>query len=104
MYSPEELLKIIEQNDITALSKVSGIGKKGAGRIILELKGKLDFSEFSDDFVEAGGEVFKDAREALVNLGYKTDDINIVLKKAEKELKDLSVENIIKYALKNIEK
>jgi Holliday junction DNA helicase RuvA len=39
--TPEELASAIAQEDIVAIEKVPGIGRKGAQRLILELKGKL---------------------------------------------------------------
>lgn len=39
--SPDELRAAIAHEDLTALTKVPGIGRKGAGRLVLELKDKL---------------------------------------------------------------
>lgn len=39
--APEELARAIAQEDVAAIEKVPGIGRKGAQRLILELKGKL---------------------------------------------------------------
>jgi Holliday junction DNA helicase RuvA len=39
--TPEDLSRAIAQEDIAAIEKVPGIGRKGAQRLILELKGKL---------------------------------------------------------------
>ena len=39
--TPEDLGRAISQEDIGAIEKVPGIGRKGAQRLILELKGKL---------------------------------------------------------------
>ncbi|CAB4339231.1 unannotated protein [freshwater metagenome] len=39
--SPSQLAKAVAQEDISAIEKVPGIGRKGAQRLILELKGKL---------------------------------------------------------------
>jgi Holliday junction DNA helicase RuvA len=45
--TPEDLGRAISQEDIGAIEKVPGIGRKGAQRMILELKGKLsDLSNF----------------------------------------------------------
>ena len=46
--SPSQLAIAISQEDISAIEKVPGIGRKGAQRLILELKGKLtDFGTSS---------------------------------------------------------
>ena len=39
--TPEDLARAVSSDDISAIEKVPGIGKKGAQRLILELKGKL---------------------------------------------------------------
>ena len=45
--SPEDLARAISQEEISVIEKVPGIGRKGAQRLILELKGKL--SDFSNN-------------------------------------------------------
>ena len=40
--SPEDLASAVAQENIAAIERVPGIGRKGAQRLILELKGKLD--------------------------------------------------------------
>ena len=67
-----EVAAAIDNEDLSFLTKIPGIGKKTAQRVILELKGKL-----AHDEVEAAGEIsgssaFRDdALNVLVNLGYK---------------------------------
>lgn len=41
VHTPDELRRAVAAEDLTALMKVSGVGKKGAQRIILELKDRL---------------------------------------------------------------
>lgn len=56
--SPEELGKAIHDNDVTALTRAPGVGKKGAQKIILELHGSIDFSSLDEapaSRVEEGG-------------------------------------------------
>jgi Holliday junction DNA helicase RuvA len=40
--TPEDLARAIAQEDVSTIEKVPGIGRKGAQRLILELKGKLN--------------------------------------------------------------
>jgi Holliday junction DNA helicase RuvA len=57
-----DIERMIDRGDIAAISSVSGVGKKTAQKIILELKGKL---------VDFGGDAeHDDVLTALVNLGY----------------------------------
>ncbi len=66
-----ELYNIITSQDTAALTRIKGVGKKSAQRIILELKEKLPS-------VEAGGEEgpsqLYEAREALLSLGYTSEE------------------------------
>lgn len=69
---PLELLKAVETNDLSALTKVSGVGKKTGQRLILELKSKFD--DFALEAISptegASGGLIEDLRSALQNLGY----------------------------------
>lgn len=72
-YNREELQGIIENDDVKSLSKVPGIGKKTAQRILLELKGVLPVIQRERDIK------YEDVLSALVNLGYKKIDVKEVL-------------------------
>jgi len=92
------LKQAIVAEDETFFTKVSGIGKKTAQRLILELKNKL----VKTVVLEKGGE-FKetgDAFEALVALGYKSSDVRRILNELPKEMK--SMEAKVKETLKRL--
>jgi Holliday junction DNA helicase RuvA len=78
-----ELRKAIEFEDVAFLSRLPGLGKKTASKIILELKGKLPAPAGSGDI---GGPaapvsgVFDDALSALLNLGYKRAEAEAALR------------------------
>lgn len=93
--TPERLKQAISQEKAGMLTKVSGIGKKTAERIIVELKSK--FKNFSPAHDEPEDE---DLFDALVGLGYKVGDIREVLKKLPAENIDLNQK--IKLALKEL--
>lgn len=82
----------ISQNDPKYLSKVSGIGKKTAEKILLGLKDKLGGVEIEGD----NAVVF----DALVSLGYTERDIREALKKITIKGKDH--QELIKEALKEL--
>lgn len=65
VYDVATLSSLIDDEDVTRLTQVSGVGKKTAQRIILELKGKL--------VATSGGSVAREdpAIQALVQLGYR---------------------------------
>lgn len=73
------LKRAIGANDISHLTKVSGIGKKVAEKIVLELKDKVS-ADTSD--ISLRDEV--DAIEALKSLGYSQKDAREALKQVEK--------------------
>jgi holliday junction DNA helicase RuvA len=73
--SAERLVGAIRGNDLGMLTKVPGIGKKTAERVVLELKDKLDdlvgvSMEGGEVRVVSFGAAGDDALSALVNLGY----------------------------------
>lgn len=101
--TPAELEKAISAEDVKTLEKVKGIGAKTAQRIILELKGKL--ANFSADSITISGKphntTLDDALIALVNLGISKAAAESALKKIQ-GAESLSVEELIKQALRNI--
>jgi len=102
-----ELMKIIIKGDPGPLTKVPGVGKKTAQRIILELKDKLqkmdvNFTYDADVVYNDYEEYFHvDALEALLSLGYSKIEAKEALKDIDK---DLPVEEIVKQALKRLMK
>ncbi len=93
--TPSMLRKAVANDDTSYLTKVSGIGKKNAEKIVLELRGKLTTSmEDKSDNLRAEGDVM----EALLSLGYNERDVREVLKKIPKDLKKESEQ--VKQALK----
>ncbi|MDE3105507.1 MAG: Holliday junction branch migration protein RuvA [Acidobacteriota bacterium] len=71
--APERLVTAIRSSDHAMLTKVPGIGKKTAERVVLELKDKLDdlaTALASPASAIAHGSLGEDVLSALVNLGY----------------------------------
>jgi Holliday junction DNA helicase RuvA len=105
----ESLCKAIQNKQATVLTKLPGIGKKSAERLILELKDKVAFAA-ADDVEEiltldmegpVGDDMMSEAQAALVALGYSQAEIAPVLKKATK---CKTTEEVIKLALKQLNK
>ena len=63
-----DLQLAVEQSNIALISKVPGIGKKTAERLIIEMRGKV--KNLTDAPMVKGGTLASDAIAALVNLGY----------------------------------
>jgi Holliday junction DNA helicase RuvA len=73
-HTAESLAKAIAQEDVKAIEKVPGIGRKGAQRLILELKGKLtDFGSAGVSHVHQP--VWREQlMSALISLGYSSKE------------------------------
>lgn len=93
----ESLKKGIGSGDTNYLFKVSGIGKKTAEKIVVELKDKIGMLGYGD---EATLETEGEALDALISLGYKKVDVKKALSEIDKNEK--TSEEIIKEAIKVI--
>jgi Holliday junction DNA helicase RuvA len=93
--SPEILRQAVANEDTSYLTRVSGIGKKSAEKIILGLKDKIKFTS-DDKNLDTRSE--GDALEALVSLGYTDRDARDALKKVSKDIEGASER--VKQALK----
>ena len=104
-----EFYHLIHRKDVKAITKLPGIGKKTAERIILELKDKLlaasfDVSDAADDTAALGdamGDMVSEAIEALLSLGFQQSEVQSVLKKKSDWE---STEEIIRYALAELQR
>jgi Holliday junction DNA helicase RuvA len=68
--TPEDLGRAIAQEDVAAIEKVPGIGRKGAQRLILELKGKLSDLSNSQSYKGHQPAWREQLSSALVSLGF----------------------------------
>ena len=110
-YSPEELAAAIATQDVTRISKIPGVGKKTAQRIILELKGVIDegmgglLGDDRTDASKAGalsapqGSVLKGIADALLSMGFTSAETELALQGAPE---DASESAILQYALKRL--
>ena len=103
------LVTAIVSSDITTLSKIPGLGKKTAQRLVLELKDKLTAEEIADSFTQGEIEdlinipekgVKADAIEALESLGYSRSEALKAVAAVYNE--GDSVEKTIKAALRKM--
>ena len=78
--SPEQLAQAIESESVETLARVPGIGKKGASRILLELKGKLHHSGHIGKQPPQGAALWRDQLSgALISLGYSAREADAAL-------------------------
>lgn len=103
-----ELKIAVMSEDVKTISSAPGLGPKGAKKLILDLKDKLDFEEMED---ESGAEIFMENTgesdsvmltvEGLVSLGYSRTEAAMAVKKVE-DAASYEPEDLLKKALKNI--
>lgn len=100
--SPVDLENAIASGNSSLLKTVKGIGGKTAERIILDLRDKIKLKDAisTGSSVIISDEKLKEAVSALVMLGFNQPASQKVVNKINKENPDLTVEQIIKSALK----
>ena len=101
---PEDFYLAVQSKDIKALTKLPGVGKKTAERMLLELKDKVgSITSEGDSFEEVvaagGSNAVAEAIEALNSLGYSNSEIMPVLQQIPNAA-DLSGEALLRQALK----
>jgi Holliday junction DNA helicase RuvA len=103
--SVETFARCIQEGDAAALSRLPGIGKKTAERLIIEMRDRIGQLELGADFIAcadrrlaaAALSPIDDAISALVSLGYKPPDATRMVKVLDTE--GLTSEEIIRRAL-----
>jgi Holliday junction DNA helicase RuvA len=96
--TPTDIQNAIAHEDSAVFKRVSGIGKKTAERIILELKDKVgSIAGGVDDYTPTGGS--QDLYDALMSLGYREKDLHTAVDQVPK---DLPLEEQIRHVLKQI--
>jgi Holliday junction DNA helicase RuvA len=93
--------RCVEYEDAAMLSKVPGIGKKTAERLIMEMRDKVDkvgIPSLPGQRTAVEASARSEAFDALVALGYKANEVNKLLGKLD--IDDKSAEDIIRQALK----
>ena len=108
-YRPDDLRRIVAEDDANALTRVPGIGKKTAQQIFLELKYKLKpgdgpVSLSAPSSSAPANTVYRDALTGLANLGYDEDMAGPLLKEALAADPDLSVGEALRAVLKAVGK
>jgi len=102
--SDEEFSRCVAQEDIARLTKVPGIGRKTAERLVIEMRDKLPKDIPLPASTAAGpaapGDPVSEAVSALVALGYKPNEASRAVRSAS--TKGLSAEEIIRQALKGM--
>jgi holliday junction DNA helicase RuvA len=100
--NPEKVKAALLSGDLLYLTKIPGIGKKTAERLVVELKGKIDWADIdiSRTHAELEKTVSEDAINALMGLGYQRFEIIRILKDMPE--KNAKIEDFITYFLQNV--
>ena len=109
---PDEFVRVVRNNDITAMVNLPGIGKKTAERLIVEMRDRLNEWQASEGEDSVPGtedsaltvKVFsKDAEAALIGLGYKPQQAARAIAQVLKDnLEITDSEELIRLSLKSI--
>jgi|SRR5687768_3493713 Holliday junction DNA helicase RuvA len=103
-----DLVSAIQSADVEKLETVPGIGKKSAGRLVLELKDKLTklhpgLKPATEHPALNRDDLFDDALSALTNLGYRASDAKEALKKVRTSgPASVTLQELIRETLKNL--
>lgn len=97
--SLEKIQGAILNKDLTMLQSISGIGKKIAERLIVELKNKVELLPQNSSYQGFIVEENEEAMTALINLGYQRKHVMDILKKRPKEMQ--KTEDMVRYFLQN---
>lgn len=97
--SNEEFARAVSAQDIKTLTRLPGVGKKSAERILLELKDKVKSTSTPPQAAQIQSESQEEAAEALEALGYTASEIANVFKAAPP---NATVEQLVKFALKEL--
>jgi Holliday junction DNA helicase RuvA len=104
--SADDFRAAVRNENLNALMGISGIGKKTAQRIVLELKDKIDTALYIGNENIFLNDVENDAAAALMSLGYTRKEAIKGVSEGKTRLtaegKDLDVPRLVEYALKSM--
>lgn len=99
--NPDEVTQAIMEGNVSALQGIKGIGAKTAQRIIVDLKDKIAKGVNIDElFISERNTIREEALSALTALGFGKKQAEKVVHKLLSKEPDLSVEEVVKQALK----
>ena len=83
--SPREIVRAVAENDYKAIARANGVGAKMAQKVVLELKAKVDKTALddmseNDSYQAYENPVYTEALQALVALGYQSNEAKQALK------------------------
>jgi Holliday junction DNA helicase RuvA len=108
---PGGLFDAIRRGDTARLTRIPGIGKKTAERLVLELRDKVDRAgprgrgaAPAAPGAPGPGGLFQDVVKALCNLGYRVEDAERATQKALAEQPGQPIEAVLRQALRSLQR
>ena len=102
--SANDFALCVHNNDIAAMVKVPGVGKKTAERLLIEMRdkiGDIDASAAASSAADSKSDIAQEAESALIALGYKpADAAKIINRVADQSITDAG--QLIRLALKSM--
>jgi Holliday junction DNA helicase RuvA len=103
--APVRFRGLVVANDFASISKIKGVGKKTAERIVIELRDKVGVSAVweaasAQQGLSAQEQPINDAVLALISLGYKQADAHKIVRSIWDERPAASLEELVKESLK----
>lgn len=95
----ESVVRAVRERNVAALTAVSGVGKKTAERVVLELTGKLDDIAFAAGALGQRAPAAEEALRALTALGVTASDAERAVRAVIQEKGSLSAPDLIREAL-----
>ncbi len=103
IFPPDRFEAVVQMGDAGELTVIPGVGRKSAERLLLEMKDKVEPSvEDVAGLPSEGRFTFREATEALVQLGYTRMEAHDALKKYPFGGEEASVEELLQFALKQM--
>jgi Holliday junction DNA helicase RuvA len=106
--SESDFVLCVQSSDIATLTRLPGVGKKTAERLIMEMKDKIESIDAETGISTVGiaslpstNSSQSEAVEALLSLGYKPLDATKMIKTVTQSSTSQSAEDLIKLALQN---
>ena len=102
-FAPTEIINAIAAEDVAVIKSVKGVGPKTAQRVIIDLKDKVNkIHKVDGEKLQSTSNVKEEALAALETLGFNRKMAQKVVDSIVASEPDLSVENILKQALKKL--
>ena len=95
----DHIKEAIIDGNIKRLSSIPGIGKKTAERMILELRSKFEKAYVLEAAQPQSSMILNDLQSALLNLGYKSKEIQKYVESIKDKANEMSFEELLRGAL-----